>query len=148
MKSFRLRIPGQPHGQGRPRIGRTKTGRPVAFTDHETRAYAQLVQVEWIAAGRPTLIDGPYRLRVQAGWVRPPSHLTTTGTVNAAGRRARYPGKPDLDNVVKGILDALVAVAAIPDDRHLVHLEAAKWWAPQPGVVVFAESLDEPRGVA
>lgn len=141
--SFTLTIPGPPQGQGRARIGRGAGGRPMAFTDPKTRSYSQQVQGEWIAAGRPVLEVGPYDLIVQAGWVRPGSHFRADGvSLSAAGRRAPFPGKPDLDNVVKGVLDALVAVGAVPDDRHLVSLTAAKWWARTAEVTVVARSCE------
>lgn len=142
--TLRLVIPGPPQGQGRPRIGRGPGGRPMAFTPAATRTYAQLVQGEWIAAGRPSLPAGPFQLSVWARFERPASHVGTRG-LTAVGRRAPFPGKPDLDNIVKGVLDALCAVGALPDDRHLVDLVAWKRWAtpvaPFVGVEIEARAL-------
>lgn len=137
---FALTIPGPPQGQGRARFN-SKTGH--AYTPGKTRTYAQLVQGEWIAAGRPTLPKGPYRLIVNVDYARPTSHKLRDGSLNAAGKRQRYPGKPDLDNVIKGLLDALCAVGAIPDDRHLVDLRAFKFWSEEPGVAIEVFSLAE-----
>ena len=141
---LQLTIPGPPHGQGRPRIGRTSAGRTVAFTDLASRTYAQLIQGEWISAGRPALDGGPYSLTVRATYERPASHYRKDGeSLSATGRRHPYPGKPDLSNVVKAIEDALCAVGAIPDDRHLVYVTARKFWGVQAGVEVGAESLSD-----
>ena len=139
---LQLTIPGPPQGQGRARIGRTSAGRAVAFTDPKTRSYAQLIQGEWIAADRPALGPGPYTLLVQAFHQRPAGHYRKDGqTLSAAGQRQRFPGKPDLDNIVKGILDALSSVGAIPDDRELIYLTAGKYWDGHARVQVEAQSL-------
>lgn len=136
---LRLVIPGPPQGQGRPRIGKGAGGRPMAFTPTATRAYAQQIQGEWIAAGRRWLSSGPYRLELTSYAARPAGHYRKDGTLSAAGERATHPGKPDLDNVIKGVLDALCAVGAVPDDRFLVEIDACKRWAgreSQPRVIV------------
>jgi len=153
VRHFNLTVTGPPQGQGRPKFS-SRGGTPRAYTPAKTRSYAQQVQTEWIAAGRPTLPDGPYRLSIAVHHERPAGHFLRDGGLSAAGARAQYPGKPDLDNVVKGILDALVACGAIPDDRHLVSLSALKLWAEgdPPRVVVdvmtFAEDTADALGLA
>jgi Holliday junction resolvase RusA-like endonuclease len=50
-------------------------------------------------------------------------------TLSARGLRSPHPGrKPDADNILKTI-DALVAVAAVPDDRLLIDARVVKRWA-------------------
>lgn len=147
---FTLAVPGDPRGQGRPRIGRARNGRPVAFTDAKTRTYAQIVQGEWIAAERPTLLPGAWELAVVARMARPGGHYRSDGrTLGAAGLRAPWPTrKPDLSNVVKLIEDALVAVGAVPDDALCVAVHAHKVWADHfaaVGVEVRALSVPLPE---
>lgn len=128
-EGFRLVLMGAAHGQQR-----TGGNGRIRFTPPGTRAHAQRVQTEWIAQGRPTVPAGTYyQLHVESLRARPASHLNTKGAVNAAGRRTPYPGKPDLDNEIKAILDCLVACGAIPDDRFCHELHAWKRWLP-PGV--------------
>lgn len=139
-----LRIPGEPRGQGRPRFARVGQG-VRTYTPEATRSYAEQVQAEWIAAGRPRLVDGPYRLHVIAAMARPKGHLRADGSLSAAGMRAPRPTrKPDAANVAKLAEDALVAVGALPDDRLVVDLRAEKVWADRedgPHLVVYATSL-------
>lgn len=141
VNEFTLFVPGPAHGQAR-----TGGNGRIRYTPPKTRAHAQKVQTEWIAAGRPHLPDLPYSLRLTSVRRRPASHLNSKGEVNAIGRRQYVPGKPDLDNEVKQVLDALCAVSAIPDDRLLVAIRARKeWgWGAAEGVTVeFAVVPDE-----
>lgn len=141
--SFSLTIPGKPHGQGRARHGRGFT-----YTPAETRAHAQRIQTEWIAAGRPTLPAGAhYSVSVTSWRARPASHRTTKGGLSAAGRRQPFPGKPDCDNELKAVLDALVACGAIPDDRLCWAMGASKRWLTddRPERVVISVTAEAAR---
>ena len=139
---FAFSIPGPPQGQGRGRVGVNRgTGRAQVFTPAKTRSYAQMIGGEWIAAGRPVLCDGPYRVSVSAYHKRPASHFKANGDLSAAGRRAQHPGKPDLDNVLKGVLDALVACGAVPDDRMMVSVAGFKMWAEGEGPRIFVQAM-------
>lgn len=143
---FLLDVPGEPRGQGRPRID-TRGRRPRTFTDDKTTSAAHRIQSEWIAAGRPVLTPGPYRMVVTAHLGRPKGHYRADGrSLSAAGDRSPMPTrKPDLTNVAKLIEDALVGVQAIPDDAACVEVVAMKVWAERsiagPRVEVRVESL-------
>lgn len=139
---FTLIIRGEPRGQGRPRFARTGAG-VRTYTDAATRTYAQRIETEWIAAGRPRLPPGPYALEVVALFSRPASHWTTRGKLSAAGRRATHPTSIDGDNLLKLGLDSMCACGALPDDRHAVDLRVVKHWSPhrvEPGMHLMAYS--------
>lgn len=122
---LRLTIPGPPRGQAR-----TGGNGRQRFTPPADREATARIQAEWIAAGRPTLpADAPYALHVVAYHARPASHWRKDGSLNAEGARRPFPGKPDIDNVVKLVADALVACGALPDDRLMFQLSAEKCWA-------------------
>ena len=115
VEHFELTVPGEPRGQGRPRFARAGAG-VRTYTDEATAGAAARIQAEWIAAGRPVLAPGPYRMVVRAYLARPKDHYTTT-SLSAKGLRSHYPARrPDISNVAKLAEDALVAVGAIPDD--------------------------------
>lgn len=122
---FRLVVPGRPHPWQR---ARANNGR--MFTAPKTRAHTALVQTEWIAAGRPTLTQGPYTLSMQAFFARPAGHMLKNGSLSAAGRRSPIPTTNDVDNLTKQVLDSLTACGAIPDDRWCWHITATKHWCP------------------
>lgn len=123
-----LRIPGEPVAWARPRFNR-KTG--TVFNPKRQAGYAGRVGEEWIAAGRPRLLPGPYRLRVTAWLARPATHYRRGGALSAAGLRSPVPTrKPDASNLLKLVEDALVACGALPDDRFAVVALVEKRWAP------------------
>lgn len=104
-----LMIPGKPAGKGRPRI--TKNG---VYTPSKTRKFESLIQTVW------------YQSKAKAA----PPDATVFCSINAyfplpknasQNRQKRllnglyYRGKPDTDNIVKAVLDALNGLA-YPDD--------------------------------
>lgn len=125
MSAFTLTIPGKPVPWQRPRFNRATGG---VFTDARARGYAERVQTEWIAAGRPSLEAGAYGLAIVHMVARPKGHFRKGGGFSAAGMAAGwYPtSRPDVDNVAKLIIDALMGVGAIPDDAALAYLRAGK----------------------
>ena len=113
-------IPGAPRGKGRPRY----TGRggfPRAYTDAKTRAYEQQVKEAYQRAGGPQY-SGPVAVSITAIF-EPPASLSQKKRTEMIGR---YCGKkPDLDNIIKAILDGVNGVA-FEDDTAVVVVTAQK----------------------
>lgn len=112
-------VPGTPLAWGR---SRTKDGKHYIST--EQRSYRATVAHCAIAAF-VRLIEGPVYLTVRAFWPMKGPPL----------KRGRRPGtvkttRPDLDNVVKQVCDALNGVAWL-DDAQVVRVAASKWHAAQ-----------------
>lgn len=78
-----------------------------------------------------------FGLRVLASFSRPPSHLTKSGTLTAAGKRQALP-RPDVDNIAKLVLDALQG-HAFANDSGCAYLYASKTWADKDGLTVTLE---------
>ena len=132
-------VPGQPVGKGRPRIGRV-AGQARMFTPAKTASYEGTVAMAAQQAmnGAP-LILGPARavlrlaLTVPASWSRVKRSQALAGAV-------RPTTKPDADNVVKAIFDAINGVVW-RDDSQVVELVLTKVYASTPGVSVQIEEL-------
>jgi crossover junction endodeoxyribonuclease RusA len=92
---IRLEIPGKPVP-----LQRARAGNGHRYLPARSKAYRELVQTSWMAAGRPSLGDMPL-------------------TISARFYGAR--ASADLDNLVKAILDALNTLA-FTDDRQVVCL--------------------------
>jgi Holliday junction resolvase RusA-like endonuclease len=107
------------------------------FTPDKTRQAESAVAMAWWAP--PIPIEIPVEVRLTAHYGRPASHFLKDGGLSAAGRRALVPMKrPDLDNVVKLVLDALNGVA-YADDSQVLRFTADRVWASAaqgPGVLV------------
>jgi Holliday junction resolvase RusA-like endonuclease len=89
-------------------------------------------------AGKPPT-DMHIALEVEFRFARPPSHFTKTGRLRKGAPLA--PGRPDLDKLLRGLLDGLTGVL-FRDDAQVTELEAAKCYAEAPGVFLRAWAPD------
>lgn len=120
-----LRIDGEPRGKGRPRFGK---GARV-YTDSKTVLAEGRIRGAWLEAGQPRLPDtAAVSVTVIVALERPRGHWLASGDLNAAGRRSQAPTKkPDADNVLKLVLDALNRLA-YRDDSQVVDARVVKYW--------------------
>lgn len=119
MKMITLTIPGTPTGKGRPKFVRA-TGH--ARTPQMTKVAEARVHAAWQAAGCPMLPEGPVGIHVEAFLARPGHHFRVNGELSKAGLRSEYPTKkPDADNLLKLVMDALNS-CAYRDDAHVANL--------------------------
>lgn len=127
---FTLRVRMRPVGQERARHAtHYRAGKRVAvtYTPPRTRAAADQIRAEWIAAGRPRVpIGRSFRVEVEALTRRPDSHTRADGSPAAAWRDT--PRRPDVDNVLKLCLDALQP-ECIPDDALCADARVSKAYA-------------------
>lgn len=132
-------VPGV-KGKGRPRFARHGS-HVTTYTPNSTVAYEQAVQLAYQAAdGR--LHDGAVAVRITAHQALP--QRATKAQRAAAERGEIHPiRKPDLDNIVKIVLDALNG-AAYRDDTQVLQLDARKiYTAGESHITVTVGTLDE-----
>jgi Holliday junction resolvase RusA-like endonuclease len=142
---FEFVVAGPPAGKGRPRFVRA-TGR--TFTPSRTERAEANVRLAWIEAGKPRLDDGAIDLRVEAVLERPQAHYRVDGTLGARGERSPWPvRKPDLDNVVKLVCDALNG-AAYRDDAQIVAVRAVRRWANAGEAAHLRVRVEQVEGLA
>lgn len=123
-------IPGQPVGKGRPRFVRT-TGH--VYTPEKTRDYEDKVRTLYALHKYGQPMQGPVRLSINAVFKLPKAKQHQAGKP--------YTGKPDIDNVVKCIQDALNGLA-YEDDKQVTELIANMRYCElqeEPHVSVFVE---------
>lgn len=120
---------GNPRGQERPRFG----GR--AYKTAEAKAYENGIAIAYkLAVRNRKPLEGPLSVEILAGYPIP-------GSTTKAQRAAMLSGeqlptkKPDIDNVVKAILDALNGQAWL-DDKQVISVNAKKIYAEHPGLIV------------
>lgn len=134
MTGLAFTIPGDPRGKGRPRAT-TIGGHARMFTDSKTASYENLVKLaaSQALAGRSPF-DCPLTVIVTVRMVPAASSSAKKRAAMLSGEMA--PTKlPDLDNVVKAVLDGCNKVA-FRDDALVVSLIARKQYAATPGVDV------------
>jgi Holliday junction resolvase RusA-like endonuclease len=124
-------VPGEPRGKGRPRFSAGHT-----YTDSETRAYENKIIAYYRQSfGGFRWPDTAYiRVKVIAHY---PIPKRTTKVALAAMHTGtiRPSRKPDIDNVLKVVLDALNGVA-YKDDSRVVCVEAEKIYSLTPKLVI------------
>lgn len=120
--------------KGRARIS-TRSGRTLAYTPARTARYESTVALfgAQAMAGRPPTVE-PVELSVRAFFPVPPSWPKARRAAALTGELAHV-SRPDLDNVVKAVLDGLSGVCW-PDDASVAAVVAEKTYAETPGVSV------------
>jgi Holliday junction resolvase RusA-like endonuclease len=133
VSEFTLTVEGPPVGKDRPRfrVVAPKGKRPFVhvYTTKETEAAEEAFRTAWRESGSP-VVEGAFNVVVEAHCARPATHYLKDGySLSAEGRRHRYPEnrKPDLDNVLKLVLDALNG-HAYKDDVAAVYATARRHW--------------------
>ena len=129
-------IPGQPIGQGRPKFS-TINGHVRAYDPEKSRnykAYVRLLATQAMKDRGFTMIEGPCVLSINAYFEVPKSKSKKFR--EAALNGLEYPTKkPDIDNIIKAIQDALNGLA-YKDDALIVRLGVTKLYSEIPRVEV------------
>lgn len=109
-------------GKGRPRL--TKSGH--AFTDEKTRNYENLVKLlamEAMKKAGVTPTDKPVKATINAFFEIPKSY--TKKKVQAIINGELKPAKPDVDNIIKSLLDGCNKII-FKDDVQIYAISATK----------------------
>lgn len=130
--TLRIVIPGEMRGKGRPRFS-TRGGFARAFTDDKTANAEAWVKACAVTAGA-TCAAYPLRLRVSITAPIPKS-WTKKAKASALEGTLLPTGKPDLDNCLKLICDALNGIAWV-DDKQIVSVTASKRYGAEPQTVL------------
>lgn len=130
-----ITIPGKPVAQGRPRFARRGIF-VVAYDPATSKDYKSWVRhcaLQAMAGVPPIPRDVPLIMDVRIVLDRPKS--IPKKVVHAVK-------KPDVDNYVKGLSDALESIV-YEADQQIVELHAAKVYGTPPGVTVTITRKDE-----
>lgn len=124
-------IPGRPVAKQRPRFMR-KTG--VAYTPKETVNYENLVRMMYQQECGDVQLDGAIEMVLDISLAVPKSASKKRRAAMLAGEELPLK-RPDIDNVVKSITDALNTVA-YHDDAQIVAIRASKRYNERDSVSV------------
>jgi Holliday junction resolvase RusA-like endonuclease len=140
MTHLAFTVPGAPRGKGRPRIVKHRGFSRMA-TDDKTAAYENLVALaaQTALAGREPL-DGALAVSMTIR-LSPPASASRKARAAMLSGEQRPTKKPDLDNILKAILDGCNAVA-FRDDVQVVEITARKLYAAAPAVDVVITRLE------
>lgn len=135
-RKIEFRIPGKVIGKGRPHFVK-KTG--VAITPQQTRSYESLIrdvvlplmdgQKPWEGCVKAYIVA---YYKVPKSWSKKDKELASTQKIP--------PGKPDVDNVVKILLDSLNRWL-YHDDKQVCDCHIMKVWSEEDGLYVCMEEM-------
>ncbi|WDU84224.1 RusA family crossover junction endodeoxyribonuclease [Caloramator sp. Dgby_cultured_2] len=124
-----ITIPGKPMGKQRPRV--MKNG--ITYTPKETVSYENLVKMCYMQRyGNENIITGPLKMKIRAYFEIPKGTSKRRAELMRADVE-RPIKKPDVDNIVKIICDALNKVA-YKDDAQIVSCEVHKYYSDTQGL--------------
>lgn len=135
----KITVSGQPQGKLRARHGKNFiTGAPQTYTPEKTRAYEAHVAWSYKAQGGRNYGDSYVRLGVLAFYGIPKS-WTKAKKQQAREGALRPSVKPDADNIIKAVADALNGVA-YTDDTQVVEVFARKYYSDSPRIEIYIEA--------
>ncbi len=132
MSALRIVIPGEMRGKGRPRFT-ARNGFGRAFTDAKTANAEAWVKACAVEAGA-SACGYPVRLTMEITAPIPKS-WSKRAKADAIDGRLLPTGKPDLDNCLKLVCDALNGIAWL-DDKQVVEVTARKRFGAEPQTVL------------
>ena len=129
-------VDGVPVGKGRPKFAR-RGNFVTAYTPAKTKTYEEqiaLVAQESMKTENKVICPSPVQLNMDIFVPIPKSWSKIKRTRALNGEE--YPAtKPDVDNVAKGVLDALNGIV-FDDDKRVVGLSISKRYSDRPRVEV------------
>lgn len=130
---------GEPVAKGRPRM--TKSGH--AFTPERTVNYENFVKWTYAAYENRVTFDDEAQIRACMRFYFPiPKSTSKKNKELMRSGKIRPTKKPDVDNCVKAILDALNGLA-YHDDSQVVEVEALKFYSEEPRVEIQLTTIED-----
>lgn len=124
-----IKIDGDPKPQGSKSVT-MRSGKPVLYeASGKLSAWRQKVAAaaRWVWSGRePIPADTPVTVELR--------FTLPAGAVHAEGDPHIY--RPDLDKLIRAVLDSLTTAGVLSDDAQVQKLHAVKEYSNQPGVQI------------
>ena len=136
-------VTGSPVAQGRPRFS-TRGGKIRAHDPAKSKSFKETVKWQAIESGaNKQLLEGPLKMTLIFKLRRPQGHYGKKGLRPSAP--THHITKPDLDNLEKGVKDALEGIC-YARDQQVCETYLRKEYAVKgrmPGVLVTIEEIEE-----
>lgn len=138
MKAVTFHVPGKPQGKSRAKTFRTN-GITRTVTPERTVLYENLIKDQYMHHSEGVYLDSgtPVTLRIVARFLPPKSGSKITQKRMLEGEILPLK-KPDMDNIVKVVADALNGVA-YHDDTQVVLVVAKKVYSAMEGLDITVE---------
>lgn len=144
MQAVTFHVPGKPQGKARARTFRNKhTGRSMSTTPERTVLYENFIKDRFLQVGAGFYLERgrPVTLRIVARFLLPKSASKKRQADMLEGNELPLK-KPDMDNIVKVVADALNGVA-YHDDTQVVFVSAKKAYSAFEGLDITVEEYTD-----
>ncbi len=131
MTTLSFTVPGVPRGKGRPRFARIGKG-VRTYTDDKTANAENWIRLHAERARNGRTLVGPLGMSLRFFMTAPKKPA-----------RMEPSCKPDLDNLVKAVLDALNQAGIWNDDAQVVQIHALKTYGDEPRTEVDVVELTD-----
>ena len=129
----------QVSGKGRPRFARQGTF-VKTYTDAKTLTYEKSIQTyAKQAMGSTSPLIGAVAAYLHIGIPIPPSYSKTRQKACIEGME-RPTKKPDIDNIVKAVLDGMNGIVYL-DDKQVVDLHLTKVYSSKEGIDIMVKEI-------
>ena len=143
-KVFTFIVKGKPQSKLRPRVVTNKyTGGKHAYTPKKTESYENLIRWSYKAAGGQYMGEKLLEVDIKAYYPIPKS-TTKKRKLEIEQGEIRPQTKPDCDNIIKGVLDALNSVAYY-DDKQVVSVSCNKYYSQTGYLEITLKELREEK---
>lgn len=122
-------VEGEPQGKARPRFSH-KTG--TVYTPSKTAKYEKQIRKAFLEAGGKIIPADCYVGVTVDAYFRIPKSYTKGKRLACQHNINRPAKKPDIDNSLKAVLDALNKVA-YEDDKQVIEVICRKWYSQSTG---------------
>lgn len=124
-------------GKGRPRFN-TKTY--TTYTPEKTKAFEEKLKMYFIKKyRRPEVSENPFKIKILAEF-KPPKGTSKKMLQKLCDKP--YTKKPDLDNIIKAILDSLNGLA-YKDDNQITQIISEKKYGLTDRIIIILEEIIE-----
>lgn len=140
MDGITFDVPGKPQGKARARTFYSPAaGNSVSKTPENTVLYENFIKDRYLQAAQGAYLEKgtPVTLRVAARFL-PPKSVSKKRKGDMLEGREQPLKKPDMDNIVKVVADALNGVA-YHDDTQIAYVEARKAYSAKEGLDITVE---------
>lgn len=121
-------VEGKPQGKARARTFYNKRmGKMQSITPEQTKSYEDLIRWSYKAAGGKYMGEDILTVEIKAYYPIPKS-FSKAKRNDAIEGALRPTTKPDCDNIIKVVLDALNGVAYY-DDKQVIYVSCEKYYA-------------------
>lgn len=143
MRDITLRVSTVPIPKGRPRFHISRRGQVHTFTPEKTSVFESQIALKYKEQSNGLKFERDIPLKVSLFFGLPiPMSTTKSRRVAMLEGILKHTKKPDIDNLVKAVLDALNDVAW-EDDSQIVRVAAEKEYSEDPHVYIrITECID------